>query len=262
MLSIVYILLLSNSSLRFEFEKVYYGILNILFGLSWIFYPVIVIIQGKMADVLHLDAKRLYYYFIVILLVLAAFIIPTIISNIKNEFEVSRPLYGITVYVIMMIGISMLYNFMLRLLINQTKHQNMVPLIKTVKFESTASYPMKINSTIKSTALKDKIQLYLEDKKYLDPEFNINTMAKDLKISRTEISKFFKENFNQNVLKTINSLRIEEVCKYLNNPEFNLSIDELAFRCGFSSRASFYRNFSLDKNCTPIEYRQKCLRNK
>ncbi|VTP98199.1 AraC family transcriptional regulator [Sphingobacterium daejeonense] len=260
-LTIVYIIFLSNEKLRFQYGKLYYIILYSLFGLSWMLYPASILIKGKISDFKQLDVKRLYYYFMVLLLVLAAFIIPTIMSTVINKFDVSKPLSGLTVYIIMMLGISMVYNFLLKLLISQTKNHNSIPIAKPINAAPTTIYSVKLSPDLKHASLKGKILLYLEDKKYLDPEFNLNTMAKDLKLSRSVISQFFKENFNQNVLKTINALRIEEVCQELNKPDFDMNIDELAYRCGFSSRASFYRNFSIEKNCTPIEYREMCLQN-
>jgi len=259
--TILYIAFLSSEFLRFHYGKLYYVGLYSLFGLSWILYPISVLFKGNISDFLQLDTKRLYYYFIILLLVLAAFIIPTLMSTIIDKFDVGKPVSGVTVYIIMMIGISMIYNYLFRLLIFQLKPQNFNIPKHSIKIDQTSFHPVKNESNSQISPLKGKILIYLDEKKYLDPDFNIDIMAKDLRISRSIISQSFKEYFNQNAVKTINSLRIDEACKELNKPNFDMNIDELAFRCGFSSRASFYRNFSIEKKCSPIEYRELCLQN-
>lgn len=257
--TVVYFIFLSSGYIRFQYGKAYYIVLYSLFGISWILYPIIVLLKGNVSDILQLDTKRLYYYFIILLLVLAAFIIPTIISTFFDQFDVGKPLSGATVYVIMMIGASMIYNYLFRLLVSQSSADKSIKPLLLIKEQQIGSISNKINSDHNKSPYKERILNYLNEKKYLNPEFNIDMMAKDLKIPRSLISQFFKDYFNQNVIKTINSLRIEEVCKELIKPEFDLNIDELALECGFSSRASFYRNFSLEKKCTPIEFREMYL---
>ncbi|WFB65302.1 helix-turn-helix domain-containing protein [Sphingobacterium sp. WM] len=261
LLTIVYIIFLSSEFIRFQYGKTYYIILYSLFGLSWMLYPISVLLKGNITEFLQLDTKRLYYYFIILLLVLAAFIIPTIMSTFIDKFDAGRPVSGITVYMIMMIGISMIYNYLFRSLISQLKPVDYSLKNPTVQNTNIPVIDHKFNQDAKESPYKDKILHYLEEKKYLNPEFNIDLMARDLKISRSLISQFFKDYFGQNVLKTINALRIEEVCKELTKPDFHMNIDDLALECGFSSRASFYRNFNLEKKCTPIEYREQYLPN-
>lgn len=260
-MSVIFIIFLSSEFFRFQYGKLYYVVLYSMFGLSWILYPISVLLKGNISDFLQLDTKRLYYYFIILLLVLAAFIIPTIMSTFIDKFDVGKPVSGVTVYLIMMIGVSMIYNYLFRTLVSQVRpHGFPLPNHNFKKNEAT-EYALKVNQNIKESPYKEKILQYLEEKRYLNPEFNIDVMARDLKISRPLISQFFKDYFNQNALKTINALRVEEVCKELSKEDFDMNIDELALRCGFSSRASFYRNFNLEKKCTPIEYREMVLPN-
>ncbi|WP_185216249.1 AraC family transcriptional regulator [Sphingobacterium mizutaii] len=260
-MSVIFIIFLSSEFIRFQYGKLYYVVLYSMFGLSWILYPILVLLKGNISDFLQLDTKRLYYYFIILLLVLAAFIIPTIMSSFIDKFDVGKPVSGVTVYLIMMIGVSMIYNYLFRTLVSQVRPQGFPLSNHSFKKNETTEYSLKVNQNVKESPYKEKILQYLEEKRYLSPEFNIDVMARDLKISRPLISQFFKDYFNQNALKTINALRVEEVCKELSKEDFDMNIDELALRCGFSSRASFYRNFNLEKKCTPIEYREMVIPN-
>lgn len=260
-MSVIFIIFLSSEFLRFQYGKLYYVVLYSMFGLSWILYPISVLLKGNISDFLQLDTKRLYYYFIILLLVLAAFIIPTIMSTFIDKFDVGKPVSGVTVYLIMMIGVSMIYNYLFRILVSQVRPQGFPLSNQNFKKNEVTEYALKVNQNVKESPYKEKILQYLEEKRYLSPEFNIDVMARDLKISRPLISQFFKDYFNQNALKTINALRVEEVCKELSKEDFDMNIDELALRCGFSSRASFYRNFNLEKKCTPIEYREMVIPN-
>lgn len=260
-MSVIFIIFLSSEFIRFQYGKLYYVVLYSMFGLSWILYPISVLLKGNISDFLQLDTKRLYYYFIILLLVLAAFIIPTIMSSFIDKFDVGKPVSGVTVYLIMMIGVSMIYNYLFRTLVSQVRPQAFPLSNHSFKKNETSEYSLKVNQNVKESPYKEKILQYLEEKRYLSPEFNIDVMARDLKISRPLISQFFKDYFNQNALKTINALRVEEVCKELSKEDFDMNIDELALRCGFSSRASFYRNFNLEKKCTPIEYREMVIPN-
>ncbi len=260
-MTVIYIVFLSSEFIRFQYGKLYYIVLYSMFGLSWILYPITVLLKGNISDFLQLDTKRLYYYFIILLLVLAAFIIPTIMSTFIDKYDVGKPVSGVTVYLIMMIGISMIYNYLFRTLVSQVRPQGFPIPNPSIKRGEAKTYALKVNQNEKESPYKDRILQYLEEKKYLNPEFNIDVMVRDLKLSRPLVSQFFKDYFNQNALKTINALRIEEVCRELTKEDFDMNIDELALRCGFSSRASFYRNFNLEKKCTPIEYREMILPN-
>ncbi len=254
-----YIVFLSIEDFRFQYGRSYILILYSLCGISWFAYPVTILFKGNFPELFNLNSKRLYYYFIVLLLVLAAFIIPTIMSSFIDKYDGGSPISGVTVYLVMLIGIAMVYKYLFDLLIFQSKPSYFSPLQSRIKVNKGQTLFISSDPEEKVLPHKDKILAYLEKKKYLNPDFNMDIMASDLRISRSSLSLFFKEYFKQNILKTINSLRIEEVCQELRKPDFDQNIDDLAHRCGFSSRASFYRNFSLEKGCTPIEYREFSL---
>lgn len=257
--ALFYLVFLSMEPFRLNYGKYYYVGLYSSFGLSWIIYPLVVLIKGNISDILNLEMKRLYYYFIVMLLILAAIIIPSIMSTLVDDHANKTPLSGNIIYVIMLVGSALIYEYYLQSL-KKFMHRGSSGLLGSNSRKSllppkrTESLNPAVHSPFQS-----KILSYLEDKVYLDPDFTVDRMVKDMKIPRPVIVQFFREFFKKNVLKTINTLRIEEVCSELIKKDFDMNIDELALRCGFSSRASFYRNFNNEKQCSPIEYREKHL---
>jgi len=255
----IYFYFLTSEVFRVNFSKTYYFVLYSSFGLSWMIYPIFIMFKGKGLDIAMSNIKRIFYFSIILLLVLAAFILPLISAQFLTQIRNTSQLSTITIYMIMLFGAIIIYNYLLKELVDRktvpTEFDFLNHPFPMVEAENPILELQMPNHRL--TNYQDRVLNYLNQQPYLDPGFNLDTMVKDLKMSRSMISQFFKEYFKQNVLKTINSLRIEAVCKELEQPDFDMNIEELALRCGFSSRASFYRNFSLEKDCTPVEYREQ-----
>ena len=64
------------------------------------------------------------------------------------------------------------------------------------------------------------IQQYIETQKpYLNPEYNLELMAKDLNITRQNLSQAINDEIGKNFYQLINEFRVTEFKKYLNDPE-------------------------------------------
>ena len=254
----VFVYFLVSPTFRLNNSRDYYFALYSLFGLSWLFYPILLLFQGSRIDLALFNIKRIFYYSIILLLILSAIILPIIFSSFLNQESADTPISGATIYLIMLFGAVLTYNYMLKELAQRkilpTKILLNELVTKDIQNESV------VDEGFKHLLYEERVLEYLKQETYLDPEFTIEKMQKDLKMSRSQLSQFFKEYYKQNVLKTINSLRIQAVCSALEQEDFDMNIEELALRCGFSSRASFYRNFSLEKDCTPFEYRDRIIK--
>lgn len=92
---------------------------------------------------------------------------------------------------------------------------------------------------------------------YIDSNFMYNiTLEKTALMagfSMYHFSRLFKECSGQNFYEYLCYKRIKATEELLMNPD--LSITEIAIRCGFSSPSTFNRTFRRIKNCTPSEYR-------
>jgi len=106
------------------------------------------------------------------------------------------------------------------------------------------------------------IQHYIETQKpYLNPDYNLELMAKDLNITRQNLSQAINDEIGKNFYQLINEFRVSEFKKYLNDPKMNhITFLGLAYDAGFNSKSSFYRLFKEITGETPTEYRQRIKR--
>ncbi len=92
-----------------------------------------------------------------------------------------------------------------------------------------------------------------KSKAYLNPDYNLSDLAKDLNSSPAKVSQAINQELNKNFSDLINSYRIE-TAKQILVTESHLSVEGVALNAGFSSRATFYRAFKKQTGVSPIEY--------
>ncbi len=103
--------------------------------------------------------------------------------------------------------------------------------------------------------LKD-VSLYLkENKSYLNPEINLKNFAKEINLTERLISRAINRIENKNFNNYINHYRVEEFKRLLLKDEYKkYSISAIADEVGFSSRASFYKNFKEIAGVSPSDF--------
>ncbi len=105
--------------------------------------------------------------------------------------------------------------------------------------------------------LKDEIERVIEQEQmFLQQDLKINDVAMRLNTNRDYIYQAINVRMGLSFSEYINRLRINYAIQ-LKEKNPDLSSSDIAFRSGFSSRASFYRNFKLYQNCPPLTYRQQ-----
>lgn len=98
-------------------------------------------------------------------------------------------------------------------------------------------------------------QLMRREKPYLNPELKIAELASLLQASPHSLSYFFNQYLERNYYDYVNQYRMDEFKLLVKNGEYEkFTLDALAKRCGFSSRASFFRSFKKMAGITPNEY--------
>jgi AraC-like DNA-binding protein len=107
--------------------------------------------------------------------------------------------------------------------------------------------------------LTEIIFQYLESKKpFLNPEYNLQMMVDDLKISRQKLSYLINSGQQKNFYKLINEFRIREVKTKLIDPAFShYSVLGIGLECGFNSKTSFNRIFKEETGLTPSEFKKR-----
>lgn len=105
----------------------------------------------------------------------------------------------------------------------------------------------------------DKIRNHIIiNKLYLDPLLGMETITSELGMSKSYFSKLINSYSNHNFSDFINSLRVEQAKKFLNNDEFgNYTIVAIGLECGFNSKSTFYSAFKKFTSQTPTSYREQ-----
>jgi AraC-like DNA-binding protein len=102
------------------------------------------------------------------------------------------------------------------------------------------------------------IDLMAIDKPYLNSELSQTELASQLGISSHHLSEILNKGFNQNFYNFLNSYRVLEAQKLMDNDTTNeFKILAFAFDAGFKSKTSFNRVFKAHTGLTPSEYRKK-----
>lgn len=90
---------------------------------------------------------------------------------------------------------------------------------------------------------------------FLQQDLKINDIAKLLCTNRDYIYQAINVRMGMSFSEYINRLRVNYATQLMKDtPE--MSTNEVAFRSGFSSLASFYRNFKTYQNCPPLTYKR------
>ncbi|RGN38253.1 AraC family transcriptional regulator [Bacteroides oleiciplenus] len=98
---------------------------------------------------------------------------------------------------------------------------------------------------------RQRVEKYLENEKpYLNPEFKITDMAKDLFSNRTYISAFINREYGMNFNRFINNYRLKEVERLQSEAvqrKRKISSMEIVIHAGFSNYRSYFRAKNMAK---------------
>jgi AraC family transcriptional regulator len=90
---------------------------------------------------------------------------------------------------------------------------------------------------------------------YIESDINIDTLCRELKISRFHLQRLFKEQMGRNIYETIKSIRLQKASSLLITNK-DSTITEIANMCGYSSQTSFIRVFKERFNMTPTAWKK------
>ncbi len=103
----------------------------------------------------------------------------------------------------------------------------------------------------------EKVDSHIIDRqRYLDPNLGLEDLANELDMSSTHLSKIINTYSDYNFSDYINSLRIQQAKKLLNDKSFcRYTIVSIGLECGFNSKSTFYTAFKKFTSQTPSQYR-------
>lgn len=251
---VAYVFFLINSNFREAYADSYYTALYTTIVISWSVYPIILILKGSKDTAV---SSTIYRYAMIILIVLASFFLPLIVLRAGQHIVQDMPAARLVTLIAMLLAVLTVYFYLLNRLVefsrvvavHSSKIKQLPPLV-IERIEPSREIPLPFFNKIKEYLTKDR---------YLNPAFKLETMSKDLSIPKHIISQYFQQVYEDSFVRTVNSWRIAYACQLLLKADVDFNVENLAFACGFSSRASFYRNFSQEKDCTPLAYREKYI---
>lgn len=98
-------------------------------------------------------------------------------------------------------------------------------------------------------------ELMEKEKLFLDDSLSLGKIADLVGLSPTYLSQVINERFGKNFYDFVNSHRVEEFKRMLNDPvKKNYSILSLAYEAGFNSKSSFNKYFKQTTGKTPSEF--------
>lgn len=96
-----------------------------------------------------------------------------------------------------------------------------------------------------------------KEKPYLNGDLTASELARNLQISRHQLSQILNGELDKNFYDYINELRVEEFKKRISLPKnSHLTLLGIAFDSGFNSKTTFNTIFKKNTGLTPSEYKK------
>lgn len=261
---IFYLILLCSITLRDQFLTPYLLLLYSSMCFSWIVYLGLILGNRNRTALLGFG---LFKYGIVLLCVLTSYIVPLIWASLESGIKESALTTDFVVIGVMLAAIMLTYWHLFRRArapreISQAVANDFCPSDTKQSHEEIKVFPISNGQKVPKDVpveYKNKIVQYMLLEKYFDPSFSLKQMAQELNLPPSLTSQYFMQIYPDGFVKTVNQRRIEKACTILQEEEMSMNMEEIAFLCGFNSRASFYRNFNAEKGCSPTVYRERFI---
>lgn len=106
---------------------------------------------------------------------------------------------------------------------------------------------------ILSESQKGLMRIWLSNEKYCNSDLTIDSVAREIKTNRSYLSRYINETYNSNFSNWISSLRIRKA-KQIMQSDTTLTIEEVAYKVGFSSSSYFIQIFLRLEGVTPFRW--------
>ncbi len=163
--------------------------------------------------------------------------------NISQSFYVLWIGVSIVIYWLGHIGI---YNFGI---LNERRQ---------IRNSNTTTFSFVKPKTKKNEHLIDLEKLLIDEKQFLNPVTNLDSVAKELGLSKSYLSRIINNELNISFTDYLNSIRVEKAKEFLQNSEFlNYTLVAIGLESGFNSKSTFYTAFKKFTKLTPSEFKKK-----
>lgn len=90
---------------------------------------------------------------------------------------------------------------------------------------------------------------------YLKPNLSLDMLSRETGIPKHHLSQLFNTYLGKNFYQLMAEYRINYGVRRIEQVDEGLTIESLAYECGFNSKSSFNQYFKEYTGCTPSEYR-------
>ena len=120
----------------------------------------------------------------------------------------------------------------------------------TEKKQKNPLYRTLVNPQLVEELYQKIMAKFVVEKKYKDPDYSAQKLAKELETNSRYISAVINLRFQDNYSQMVNEFRVKEAMYMLKDKHCErMSMEEVTTQVGFSKRT----------NCTPREFRMKAL---
>jgi AraC-like DNA-binding protein len=128
------------------------------------------------------------------------------------------------------------------------------PSSKVASSQRPAVSRLGLSARQLSFMAEDLQQYFQRQQPYLDPELDLQRVARECGYSRNQISYLLNQVLGQSFYRYVNQARLQHLLASLDNATPPLRIDELAFAAGFNSLSAFYSCFRQHTGQSPKAY--------
>ncbi|MFY0727386.1 helix-turn-helix domain-containing protein [Pseudomonas sp. NFX15] len=128
------------------------------------------------------------------------------------------------------------------------------PVSKTSASQRPAVSRLGLSPRQLSFMADDLQQYFQRQQPYLDPELDLQRVAKECGYSRNQISYLLNQVLGQSFYRYVNQARLQHLLAALDAATPPVRIDELAFAAGFNSLSAFYSCFRQHTGQSPKAY--------
>lgn len=128
---------------------------------------------------------------------------------------------------------------------------------KKIRQFDFANRPYSISEATKSKHIVALEKILIDEKKFLDPSTTLETLATDLDLSKSHLSRIINAELKTTFSDYINLLRVNEAKRYLLEHEFsNYTLLAIGLEAGFNSKTTFNSAFKKFTGMTPSAFKK------
>lgn len=203
-------------------------------------------------------------YFVLLSSVLSFYFFNIILSYDKliSDSSVSFNHGGMMMYSFLAFALVFLLIYLLQKLPGshdiQRDEKERPPLLRTDVEEKKKETPSYNNTCLSDdilVAYEQKLDEYMEaHSPWKDQDLKLGRLAENLNMQRHHLTQVLNVRKKKNFNYYINEMRVNHVCKLMQNKKEGVSVEDVGYMSGFNSKSTYYRWFREIKQMTPAQY--------